>query len=273
MTYVHICDVDGCDRPTQDAICGTCITQLVTDLRQLAPGGLCSELEITLTRQSKMGNGAKVKTKASETPIPYNPEASEVRWVLDNTISTWARDVAETYPHLSLTATSTAEAAEWLAGLRGLLAEHPAAAQMHDEVTSIAHRVRITIDRPSDTRIYLGMCGDVAGRYGCLGRVYAGASFADGRCDRCQALHDVASRRARMLRALSNQKITAPEISRLLRALGVEVSVEEIQTVARNGKIKSVGMDRHKRRSYRVGDVIRVFVGPELLNSQSGGGR
>ncbi|MBB3664475.1 rhamnose utilization protein RhaD (predicted bifunctional aldolase and dehydrogenase) [Prauserella sediminis] len=48
-----------------------------------------------------------------------------------------------------------AEAARWLAARETTLATHPAADEMHDEITHIAARVRTAIDRPPERR-YLG---------------------------------------------------------------------------------------------------------------------
>ncbi|GGM77105.1 hypothetical protein GCM10012275_54690 [Longimycelium tulufanense] len=269
------CVVPHCGRPAPGAhLCPGCRDRLVADLRDIAkhhPDGqpsLIAELDTTLARLAKTTAGRSgVRSRNADTPLPYHPGAAEARYVLTNTITTWARDVAETNPHLTFTADSVEAAAAWLAQFPNLLAIHPAAAELHDEITSAAHLARRVIDHAVDTRIYLGRCGDIAGRHGCPGVVYARRRADTGTCDTCGDEHDVHTRRAAMLRALANRTITAADISTSLARLGIEISVDDIQRRAKAGVLKPATVDVHRRRSYRVGDVLRVFLGPDALTA------
>lgn len=260
----------GCGRPTQDMLCSGCLTKLTTDLRQLVHcgkmPGLYEELMVTLTRQDQLTGQGDRTTGQGETPLPYKPSASEVRWALDNTVSTWARDIAETYPHRPLTATSTVEAAEWMADGAGLLAEHPAAGELFDEVTDAIAQVRRVIDRLSEG-VYLGRCGSMFEGVQCPDDVYAHPGRDIAQCGTCGATHDVEHRRQSMLGELEDHLDTSLRVAQMVSALGVSVSDATIRKWVERRKLRPVQHAPPKypggqrRPLYRVGDVVAVAAG------------
>lgn len=206
--------VTGCGRPTPDELflCSGCLGELTGALRELVSGpgerGLLAELGVTLSRQHVLGAEAGVVGQSRTQPLPFHAAASELGWVAANTISTWARDLAERNPHLHPPIGSTAAAAAWMASLPGLLALHPAADELHDEITHLAAQLRRVIDRPPD-RLYAGPCDTHTEPGRCPEHLYAHPGHARTRCTGCGAEHDVAERRAWMIDQAAGLRVTA----------------------------------------------------------------
>jgi len=179
------CANPNCDRPTNQTICPGCQGQLRNALQQLP--GLLAELEVTTTRQAvTTRGGGGVVTKASEEPIPFDVDASEMDWVVRNTVTTWARDIVEEHygrlpapvPGPTCVACFHPSCAEirtridlhrkatppkHFAALCGWIAHHlpwivqqPWAQQIHDEITSIRPFANRTVDNREDR--YAGPC-------------------------------------------------------------------------------------------------------------------
>jgi hypothetical protein len=297
MSVTQTCTV--CDRPTQTNLCGSCLAEVVTALRQLVHAGvlrtrihtrgrgddtqqrsvvemrpgLYEELIVTLARQHKLG-GATGKTSGNtEKPVLFHEGASEVRWALDNTISTWARDVAETY-QMALTATTTVEAADWLASRVTHLSGHPAADELHDEITSIVHRVRQVIDRMAD-RVYIGPCDgqgadDVEGFEPCGSSLFGKPGLSWARCSVCGREYHVQARRDWLLASLEDHMGSSTYVAMVASGLGVKVAASTIRMWVKRKKL----YPRHwapppkpggnPRPLYRVGDVVAVAAGNEV---------
>lgn len=185
MTDHPPCAVDNCETPTPDQLCKRHRSDLRNALQQLP--GLLAELEVTTTRQAVTSRGSGgASTKASEEPIPFDVDASEMDWVVRNTVTTWARVVveehygrlptlvpgpvcaacfhpscAETRTRLELHRRATpptrfAALCGWLAHHLPWIVQQPWAAQMHDEITSIRPFANRTVDNREDR--YAGPC-------------------------------------------------------------------------------------------------------------------
>ncbi|MGH3447093.1 MAG: hypothetical protein ACRDP4_05675, partial [Nocardioidaceae bacterium] len=72
-------------------VCGACAGQLERDLGDVP--ALVEDLDVALSRQAMFGDRAG--GKSAEKPLPIDPRASEVGWVLRNTLSTWIRVLVE----------------------------------------------------------------------------------------------------------------------------------------------------------------------------------
>ena len=131
-------------------------------------------------------------------PLPVNLDAVEVRWDAWNTLTTWARHLAE----------SRGAEPPTTRGLIGWLLKHAesirfddAAAEIHDEITYAHRQVERAVDR-SPERIYAGPCRQEFAEFCCVRDLYArpdGEIVCDGhRGDRegCKAEHNVADRNA-----------------------------------------------------------------------------
>ncbi|WP_134663958.1 hypothetical protein [Amycolatopsis sp. CFH S0078] len=255
----HTC-VTGCGRPTNDMLCSACLDELLGALRALITDGLggrglIAELGLTLSRQSVIASGTGVVAHSANQPMPFHEAASEMGWVLANTISTWARDVHECNPHLLPPAGSTAGAVAWMVGLPGLLALHPAADELHDEITHVVARVRRVIDRPPD-RIYAGPCDAQVEGERCPDHLYARPGMSRVQCGSCGTEHDVDERRNWMIDYAADLRVTATVAlgwARLL--LDKTIPRGTWDSWVSRGRIVAHGIDGRGRPVFRFGDV------------------
>lgn len=259
-----LCTVPRCanPRPEHQFVCVVCVQLLKKDLGEVP--AMLVELEVTLTRQDVMSKSGTIG-KSADTALPFKWGASDALWVLGNVITTWARMLVEHSGFRPPRSSSQVDAARFLLTYVQSLAMHPAAGEAVDEIESAVRNAMRSIDHPVDSRTYLGKCGDVAGVQGCQGRVYALPRQEHGLCETCGESHHARTRRALMLRAMANQELTAADMSTMLAGLGIEISVQQIQNVGRVGRIRSAGVDAHGKRSYRVGDVLKEFLGHDFL--------
>lgn len=259
------CVVPRCGRPTSDFLCAGCVTELVTALRELAFSvcnrqrrpGLLADLQDVVARMT-VGTTEKghSRTKAAEQPMPFHDAASELAWVADNTITTWARDFSETNTHLHPTWSTTAEAAEWMATYPNLLALHPAARELHDEITHLTGEVRRMVDRAPD-KIYLGVCGIEFDGVMCTDRLYGVADRDTVRCRACGSRHDAHQRWRDIQDGVRASLATAAEISGALAKLyGKQINVKTIRTWAHRGVIDTLGRNRDGEPLHKVGQVL-----------------
>lgn len=255
------CVANSCGRPTQVMLCQRCLTELVTALRMLAykvnqagqrRPGLCQDLDDVVTRQT--ATGSVVGGVNRDHPLPFHVEASELADVARNTVTTWARDFAESNPHLSPQWTSVASAAEWMATFPTLLSIHPAAKEMHDEVTHLERSIRRMVDRAPD-KIYLGKCGSLFNEVKCEDDLYGVADRQTVKCKTCGAEHDAHTRWTAMQHRVRQALATAAEISGCVAQIyGTRINVKTIRTWADRGIIRTY--QGHGERLFLVGEVL-----------------
>jgi hypothetical protein len=259
----------GCGRPTQDMLCGRCLTDLSTGLRQLATHGidahgdrrpgLLEELEITLTRTSPstaLGQGTR---SSADKPVSFHEAASVIRVRAVYDITRWARNVARTWPHLTLTATTPAAMCEWMATVSGLLKEHPYAGALHHDITRLVKDIRHVIDLAPE-RLFIGQCSAIVEGVECPEDLYARHDRATASCHTCGTEHDVTQRRKVLYDAAMNVHATGTEIARAMpKIFGMEVSADRIRTWRARGKIRVVGRDGFDHPLYRIGDVWELL--------------
>ncbi len=276
------CQAIGCDRPTETNLCRRSLDELTTALHELAGStverrnrdesthdkeprpGLYADLLDTLTRQSNTGTASiGWITGETETSIPFHAAASDTRQLADTTIGTWARSLADLHPHLTLTATTTPDAAGWMATFPGLLAEHPQAGHMHADITSLVARIRRVIDRPPD-KVYVGQCGAILeDGTDCPADLYAAPNRAWVECPSCGGSWNVTDRKQFLLQAVEDQLATPGEISRALSTLMEQVSASMIRSYAHRGRLNPHPPHPHDekhRPRYRVGDVLDLLA-------------
>lgn len=178
-------------------VCNGCIHGLEEDLASISV--LWKELSVTLTRQDVIGgDGGR---KSSETALPFKQPASEARWVIGNTIGTWARVLAD---HLGLQDPLTP--ARWLAANVDKLAAHPAAGEAVDEIREMVKLAYRVIDRPPEL-LFAGKCPSVQPGP-CAGVLYAKPGDDEVECPECERRYDVTVRRERMLDAAAVLNVT-----------------------------------------------------------------
>lgn len=198
------CGVPGCRRTVSDGapICTHHAGELAERLREVPD--LLDDMLVTISRQDRIGAGGKAGPP-DEQPGP-RLDVSRVLDALVGEITTWARDIAETYglqipvpdrPAQDARLHSAAVAADWLAEHAALIRTHRAALECHRALTAAIAAARHKADRPDDrTRFVVGPCpeSDVRGRY-CPGQVWAYIPTdqrdpAELRCSLCPATWD-----------------------------------------------------------------------------------
>ena len=248
-----------CHRPHRGSFaCGSCIGRLQADLRAIPD--LLDELETTRCRLDNLGSDPG---RSAETRMVWSETASEAGYVLRNTITTWARDLW----HLNGTGPfvvpgDTASLSRFLLRYPTWLAQHPAIDELADEIASAVKLARRAIDRPADTRVFLGRCNlDDPTNGDCVEELHAYRSQTEVECSNCGAIWQVSERREWLLAMAEDETATAETLAGLLTRLGVEVTVKDIQDAARKGLLTNVGIDSHtKRRRYRVGAVLDALL-------------
>lgn len=245
-----LCTVDGCGRPVHDQ---AYVCQRDGDLyaRNLAAvSALVGDLEVTISRQSRTG-GSGGRTGA--VALPFDEMASEIGWVMVNTLTTWARHVAGErglrLPYVPSTLAAASVAARWLTRHVEWLRHRPEGAEAMGEIRYAVGCARAAVDLAAE-RVYAGPC-DVCGAE-LYGRLAATVIV----CRVCGTEYDVAVRRAWLLEAAADTLLTAAELSRALPGLlDRPLSVKTVRTWAATGRIVAHGVTATGFELYRVSEV------------------
>lgn len=178
----------ACLRPQDEGLlCASCTGSLEHELGEVA--AIVDELDVTLSRQARVGSGGKGGPAHERTPAHLG--AMAVAGDLANTLTTWARDVigeaqVRAWP---VDGKPPAVTAAWL-----LLSElpairkHPAAAELVDEVVDAVRQARRVIDRAANrTIIFVGPCPEQDDEGAdCLGEIHAFIPIEDDRPSRME---------------------------------------------------------------------------------------
>lgn len=255
--HTHPC-VAHCGRPADGYLmCRWCADELGHHLQHVP--ALTRELNIAISRRARFSHSVPVATSGPE-PLPYDPGASDASATLHNTLSTWARDVAEHLGH-DLDAGSDAELSRWLRARCHAIRTHPAAGELADEITHAISNGWRVVDR-SPGRVYIGPCG----ADGCTLDLYGRADPSQpGRLDPRQAVvqcpcgtqWDAARRRAWLFDQLHESLATAKEIASAVGMIGERsINVKTIRSWHHNGRIPARGHTSNGVPLHRIGDVV-----------------
>ena len=258
-----------CTSPAGDTnLCRSCTDRLKIDLR--AVPDLAADLEITLSRQDAVSppNGPRATTA----PLAYKPRASESLFTLRHTLGAWSVDIADRRD-VDLDLRTTVDMSQFLLRHLHTIRIHHNAGQMVDEVDYAISEARKAIDTPLDRRVFVGPCDlrtadedDTDDDHRCREPLYAQPWQDTITCPVCSSEWDVAERRAWLLANVEDEVQTIPTlvsliVSLLPREQAEGINVNAVQNLARSGRLRWVSMDSHKRRRYRVRDVLNHFLG------------
>jgi transcription elongation factor Elf1 len=248
MTAV-LCSVDWCDRPVLDQAysCQRCADRLSVALGDVT--ALWGELDTVLTRQARYSDAEG--RGCSEKALPFNANASEIGWVLRNTLSTWCRIIAEERGRVLPTADNPPTVAGWLLHHVEWLRHHRAGAEAIEEITSAVHAVRKAVDRPAE-RIYAGPCAD------CGGDMYGKPDAASVECRPCGLSYDVAEMRDWMRAQVYGRLVTAREGVVLLSRFGLPVSQKTVEKWHLRKRVGDHGHDPAGKRLYLFDDLVTL---------------
>jgi hypothetical protein len=247
-----ICSVDWCDRPVvEGAVCSHCSSRLERALGDIP--ALTEELDTVLTKQARY---AAADARRGERSLPFNPEASELGWVLRNTLATWCRLIGEERGK-ELPGNDTPPAmARWLLAHVEWLRHHRAGHEAIEEITSIVGKIRKIVDRPSE-RIYAGPCRD------CGGDMYGKPGAASVECRPCGLVYDVADMVAWMQHEARQRLVTAKEAIALLGRFGLPLSQKTIEKWRQRDRLIAHPEPRDGVLLYKFDDIWKLRIGDD----------
>lgn len=242
----EVCTVDWCDNPVVEGhVCTACSARLERALGDIP--ALTEELDTVLTKQARY---ADPEGRAGEKALPFSPEASELGWVLRNTLATWCRLIADERGK-ELPGNDTPPAmARWLLSHVEWLRHHRAGHEAVEEITSVVRQVRKAIDRPGP-RIYVGPCGE------CSTDMYGRPDSLSVKCRNCGEESDVNERWAWMLAQVNGKLVTAKEGAVLLSRFGLPVQQKTIDKWWERKRVTDHGHDAEGRRLYLFDDLVQ----------------
>lgn len=294
VTVPALCDGPDCSHLVDDiGLCPSCLDAFRARLREIPE--LLGELLITTTRQAVAPAGPG--GRSSEPALIYQPDAAEagrdlhavlvrlVDAVRDQLGLTWADiDPAgltqagiATYPAPARVNTRSAafpdnnslELARWLDRHPDALRGHPDAGQLLDELTDAVARCWYAVDRPDQTRRFLGSCEictptslAAQGLGEWASELWAREDAAWTTCRGCGTVHDVAARRNAMLKRAEGLLVSAKTLTRalpLLVAGRIELTGDTIRGWVRDRGLRQhppLASAPHAGARYRLGDVL-----------------
>lgn len=242
---------------------------------------------MALARQAVVApDGAGVRSASAETPLPFGWAASEATWLLDSTLTAWARDLTGTGrdpalpgglrtvdPKDPATARGTGgrvtALAGWLAARAGDLGRHTDAADALDHITYAVRTGWAAVDKPPELR-FAGPCSaETLDEDGdtiiCDADVYARPGATTVLCRWCDTEHPVDTRRAFLLDAARDQLVTAVDASRALPdLLGRPFTASVVRNLAARGRLTQHPPHHPDGPPlYTVGDIIDVLIAQE----------
>jgi hypothetical protein len=231
---------------TWSHVCQRCCDRLSVALGDV--GALWVELDLVLTRQARYSDP---EGRGGDKALPFNPTASELGWVLRNTLSTWCRLIAEERGRVLPTTDTPAAVAGWLLHHTGWLRHHRAGAEAVEEITSAVNQIRQAVDRPAE-RIYAGPCAD------CGGDMYGKPEAASVQCRPCGLEYDVAEMRDWMRAQVYGRLVTAREGVVLLSRFGLPVAQKTIDKWHERKRVTDHGHDPDGKRLYLFDDLVTL---------------
>lgn len=255
------CPVCGCEQGAS-LLCASDTARLERELGDVA--ALVAELDVTLSKQARIGNAGAPGLARERTPI--NVGAMQVADVLQNVLTTWARDLDERATRMALRewrqeVHPTVTASYVLMNAIDAIRKHPAVEELVDEVTDAISQARRVIDRPAD-RVYLGQClvatPDEQGRdVTCLEEIWARPGASEVTCKVCGVEHPVAERRAWLLKKSEDYLFTVKDASEMMGEVGhITVTQASIRSYIHRNRIAY----RPGTKLIRLGDLLAVVI-------------
>lgn len=250
-----------CLKPVADTgyACHACAKRLQVSLLY-AGLGIIHDLEVTIARLDVMGDDGP---SSAEKALPFDWDASDAAWAIDNTLTTWARHICEERG-IAMTAVSTGAIAAWLARQTDWLRMRPEADEAFGELRHACWLLWRTVDTYVD-RWYAGRCGaDILDEDGllntCEADLYAlpGAEWVT--CTECGASFTTEDRKAELLEQVRDHLTNAETIARALSTWGWHITSSQIRGYAHRQRLLAHAKDAKDRPLYRIGDVIEILV-------------
>lgn len=240
------CLVEWCSRPVGDGyVCGTCSEKLRIALGDV--NSLWEDLDAVLALQARYSTP---EGRGGDKALPLNLEASEIGWVLRNTLNTWCKLVAEERGW-DLPEDHPPKVAGWLLHQVEWIRHQRAGHQAIEEITSAVNAVRRAVDRPAE-RLYAGPCKD------CNADLYGKAGSTAVKCKACGLDNPVSERLEWMWSQVTGSYVTAWKASVLLGRFGYPTAQKTIDKWFERKRITSESVDADGKRLYLWEDLTRL---------------
>lgn len=247
-------------------LCTACTRTLAADLTEIAD--LLVELEITRTRQDRIGSDDPIRRHTVDGVLPWKEAAAEAHWLLATTTLCWCRMVLDRIgpdqaDHVGATA---AQWSGWLARHAHLIRLMPDAGECATEIGVSVDVARRAVDLPP-AQVYVGPCdgllppgpSGVGGR--CTLDLYVRGNADTVTCPDCDTEHNLDRRRTYLLAKAQDHLAPLPTISRALSSwLERQVTPSMLRGYVARNRLVSRGLDRQGRALYRVGDAVSVVI-------------
>jgi hypothetical protein len=260
---------------------------------------IVADLDVTLSRQAKIGSAGKSGKGWAREKLPIGVGAVDPRWVLANVLTTWARDVSgdkwrpvdfrtvahrnpnartvgpfhavclhESCAAMRLVVTNPAppqavQAAGYLLGTIPAIRRHPAVVELVDEIEDSIRLARRTGDRPSD-RVYFGACysetPDEDGRLiTCVEEIWASPAATEVTCRVCATEWEIAERRAWLLKRAEDMLVTVPQASEYIGEIG-HIKVTQASIRGYLHRKRLAYRAPVDAKRFRLGDLLTVLL-------------
>ena len=256
------CHLPGCKDTTPPGmlVCGRHADMLTDDLVDV-PGLLLAleaahgkQLHYSTTRAAPL-----VLPEEEESPLPFNPKASEVAGLLVDTLTRWADLIARSRGLFRPLNTPTALPV-WLCSQVSWLRGAECGPEAVAKIRAVIRAARLVVDRPPDLA-YAGPCGgslldDDGLLQVCTADLYARPGELQVTCRVCGTRYPLAERRKWLLAKTEDMLLPATELARAIDGLGVDVTPSAIWKWKERGRIVPHGTDPAGHPLYRVGDIM-----------------
>lgn len=215
---------------------------------------LVADLYTTMSKQDQLGKPYdRIRTDRRWSP-PLK-DLTPVLLCLHTALAEWATRIAGVSPTLptQLLAAALLERVEWIA-------KSPDAGQLVSGVTDAVRRARRAIDRPHDSRVFLGPCGALTMAGVCTEELYGRAWLHIARCNHCGAEHRVKERQDLLRYQAAEYLATAVEISRFLRSTGMDVTAARLRGMAHRKRFLQRGTNQAGYPQYLIREVVEALV-------------
>ncbi len=245
----------GCTRPVRDTnrICDGCGDDIRQVLSSVAT--LTGDLAATLAKQRATGD--HTHRGSDDHPLPIHVGAMRARSQLRVVLVGWCLDIAETHDHVLPVDTEAAMAA-WLLERRDVIVAHPAAEDIHRELTDVMRWAERVVDRAPDL-VLVGRCDAAT----CRQPLYAEPGATSVACHVCQVGYGVAERETAMRAELDDMLMTLAEAAWMISRFSPHrrYAVRNLlSTWAARRRITPAATDRNETAMYRYGDLAALVA-------------
>lgn len=245
----------GCGRPAKDVLllCATCLWGLECDL-----GDVGAVIEAANETMARLSASVSIDgSRSAERPLPIHAGVYEAKLTLETQLVGWVRDLAERHGEEdNLPRDDMGSIAAWLLSRVYRIATHPAAEDIHAEITASVEKLRRFIDLPPD-REFVGVCN----ANGCPGWLYVAAGASNVTCRECGTRHDADESWQRVMDVLEGRLMTTREIAGLATHHGIDRrrAMKLMGTWADRGRLVAAGRNRDGEPLYPFGSMLDML--------------